>query len=76
MAPSSRAWADQTASTDEGRAKPELLMGTYQKFVAASVGEIQCWPYKNKNAYGPERVLKCILMTFMSPVVQSSSPVQ
>ena len=23
---------------------------TYQKFVAASVGEIQCWPYKNKNA--------------------------
>ena len=51
-----RAWADQTASTDEGRAKPELLMGTYQKFVAASVGEIQCWPYKNLNAYGLERV--------------------
>ena len=42
-------WADQTASTDEGRAKPELLMGTYQKFVAASVGEIQKKKKKEKK---------------------------
>ena len=31
----------ETASTDEGRAKPELLTGAYQKFLATSVGEIQ-----------------------------------
>ena len=53
-----------------GRAKPELLMGTYQKFVAASVGEKQ----KEKKKKGVK--LKRILMIFMSPVVQSSSPVQ
>ena len=37
------------ASTDEDRAKPELLMSTYQKFVAASVGEIQKEKKKKKK---------------------------
>ena len=30
----------KTASTNEGRANPKLLNGTYQRFVAGSVGEI------------------------------------
>ena len=47
-------------------------MGTYQKFVAASVGEIQKEGEKKKG----KKKKNFFLMIFMSPVVQSSSPVQ
>ena len=47
----------EMASTDKGRAKPKLLYGTYQKFVAASVGEIlYIVLLALKNANGQERL--------------------
>ena len=47
----------EMASTDEGRAKPKLLEGTCQKFVAASVWEI---PYMVLLAFKKYELLKCL----------------
>ena len=41
-----------TASIDEGRAKPKLLDGAYQKLVAASVGELQYQQTVRKGLMG------------------------